>query len=677
MKVLKTRVMRGPNYWSVQHHELVVLEVRFEDAKLLNLVPQFALEMQDLAGMKSDFAKVAPAAKDGVAYVIFSYVVAHAGIYAAEAAVKLINGIAAGMAVDFEKHLRRLKQIHRRESLGPSTQAIADAAGKRNIPVRRLDQHSLLMLGHGHQQQLVRATIAGTTSSIAVDLACHKEYTKKTLSQGYIPTPKGLLITDEQALLKAISKIGFPLVVKPLDGNHGRGITTNINHIEDAKRAFLLAKEVSEEVILENYIAGDDYRLLVINYKLVAASKRIPAHVIGDGMSTIKALIDEVNRQPGRGYGHEDVLTKITVDASTEALLSAAHLSLSSILPQGQILKLKDTANLSSGGTATDVTDEVHPGNVFLAERVARLMNLDICGIDIVSPDIAIPLTDGHAAVIEVNAAPGLRMHTSPSAGRPRDAAMPIVEMLFPGNATGRIPITAIAGSNGTTTTAGIIAFIARQAGYYVGLSATDGIYLQEQLIAKGDCSDPDSAAVILKDPLVDFAVLECGSSGIWCGGLAFDQCRVSVITSVTIDELGFQGIETLEQLVKLKAVLAQSTVRDGYAILNADDDLVYAMKEGLQCNIALYSLNAAAERITAHCNKGHFAAFTEDGYFIIFNGKEKIRLIRVKDMPLTLSGQAQSKVMDMLPALLAAYLNQISVEDIKAYLTNIKRNGS
>ena len=712
MKIIEIKVMRGANYWSVNRKKLIVMKLDIGDweQKLTNTIEGFsealeqllpslknrqctegvednflervktgtlvghvvehvALELQNLAGTHDDFGQTLSTKVKGIYHVIFSYSTERAGRYAAKAAVDLVENVLAGLEYNVDDTIQELQRLHNREKLGPSTFAIVNEAESRNIPYTRLNDDSLLMLGQGCNQKIIRASIASTTSSIAVDMACNKNATRNLLSRSYIPVPKGLLIDTVAELEEAVKKIGFPLVTKPVNGNHGRGITTQITTLEQALNGFYDAQKISEDVIIERFIPGNDYRFLVINYKLAAVAKRTPALVRGNGKATIEELINETNTDPNRGEGHQKVLTKITIDAATLSILDAKELKLDSILPLGEILFLKDTANLSSGGTATDITDLVHPLNVFMAERIARLMNLDICGIDIMAEDVTIPITEKTGAVIEVNAGPGLRMHLSPTEGMPRNVAEPLVNMLFPNSANGRIPVVAVSGTNGKTTVTRLIAHLAQAAGHHTGYTTTDGIYIDGTTIRFGDCSGPGGSATVLRDPLVDFAVLECARGGILRSGLGFDKCNISVVTNVTEDHLGLNDIDTIEQLARVKAVVAQSTFDTGTAILNADDDLVYPMKNTLKCNIAFFSMDANNERIKKHCSEGGLAAFVEDNYFVISKGDSKTKIAAINEVPLTFSGTCEFMIKNVLPAILAASISNFPIETITAAL--------
>ncbi|MGZ5136036.1 MAG: Mur ligase family protein, partial [Flavitalea sp.] len=567
------------------------------------------------------------------------------GIYAAQAACRIVDKLVAGDQYDIDADIKELQRIHSREQFGPTSVSLILEAEKRDIPYTRMNSNSMLMLGQGSRQKLVCTSLASTTSNMAVNMASDKEKTKRMLSREYIPVPKGTMIYREKNLREAVDEIGFPLVTKPIDGNHGRGITTRIQTYEQALEAFRYAQTVSEDVIIEKYIQGTDFRFLLVNFKLVAVAKRTPAMVTGDGNSTIRQLVDEINSDPRRGEGHEKILTKIKIDKSTMDLLAEKKLDMDSVLPMGEILFLKSTANISSGGTATDVTDLVHPDNVFMAERVARLMNLDICGIDVMAESIETPIRENGGTVLEVNAGPGFRMHLSPSIGLARNVAAPVIDMLYPNNAPSRIPVVAVTGTNGKTTTTRLVAHIAKHAGHHVGFTTTDGIFIDQHMVYYGDCSGPSSAQTILRDPGVDFAVLECARGGIMRSGLGFDKCNISIVTNISEDHMGLDGLRTLKDLANVKSVVPQTTINEGYAILNADDDLVYGMRRELDCHIALFSMDANNRRIKRHCSNDGVAAVIEEGYFVICNGEWKTRVMKVEDVPLTFSGKAECMI--------------------------------
>lgn len=709
MQILDIKTMNGPNYWSVNRHHLIVMLLDLEDMEQrpTNKIPGFlerlkvlipslyehrcsegepggffkrvedgtwmghviehiALEIQTLAGMDCGFGRTRESDKPGVYHVVFSYYEPKAGVYAAKASVAIAEALIEGREYDLDADIQKLREIREDERLGPSTGSIVEEAIRRKIPYIRLNRHSLVQLGYGRNQRRIQATIASTTSSIAVELACDKEDTKNLLEAAEVPVPRGVIVYDEEDLKAAIQKIGYPLVTKPLNGNHGKGATTNLNNWEDALAGMQAAQKYSRAVICEKFIVGLDHRVLVINYKFVAAALRTPAAVTGDGVSTIQELVNKVNSDPRRGFGHEKVLTEISIDQATENVLKAKDLTLESVLPAGEELWLKPTANLSTGGTATDVTDHVHPSNIILCERIARIIGLDICGIDIMAPDLETPISENGGAVLEVNAAPGFRMHLEPTEGLARNVAEPVIDMLYPPGSTARIPIIAITGTNGKTTTTRMIAHIMKQTGANVGYTTTDGVYIQNQLMVQGDCTGPKSAEFVLKDPTVDIAVLECARGGILRAGLGFHRCNVAVVTNVAGDHLGLGGIDTIEKLARVKAVVPKTVFDNGHVILNADDDLVYAMREDLKCNIALFSTDEKNPRIKAHCEKNGLAAVYENGYITIMKGNWKIRVEKVTNVPITFSGTAEFNIANTLGAVLAAYVSDVKMEDIR-----------
>ena len=704
--------MRGPNYWSVRRHKLIVMKLDLEEMENYptNAIPGFrerleamfptmkshrcsenfeggffhrvdegtwmghviehvALEMQTLAGMDCGFGRTRTTGAEGVYHVVFSYMEEKVGLYVARAAVKVCEALVHNKEYDLENDIQTMREIREDNRLGPSTGGIVDEAIARGIPYIRLNRHSLVQLGYGVNQRRIQATVASTTSNIAVEIACDKEETKNLLEQASIPTPKGRIIYDEEDLEAAVKSIGYPIVLKPVNGNHGRGITTNVNSWEEAVEALALAKKVSRSVICERFITGYDFRLLVINYKLIAAALRKPACVVGDGKSTIQELVDEVNRDPRRGYGHEKVLTAIKIDDATLNLLKEKNLSLETVVAQGETVYLKTTANLSTGGTATDVTDLVHPYNVFLAERIARIIGLDICGIDIMAQDLTTPLNENGGAILEVNAGPGFRMHIAPTEGLPRNVAEPVIDMMYPPGTSARIPIIAVSGTNGKTTTTRLIAHMVKTMGYKVGFTTTDGIYIQNRMMQAGDCTGPVSAEFVLKDPTVDFAVLECARGGILRAGLGFHTCDIGVVTNIAADHLGLQDINTLEDLARVKGVVVESVMKTGYAILNADDKLVYNMRKNLECNIALFSLDENNPHIIEHTNKGGLAAIAENGYITICKGTWKIRVDKIVNIPLTVRGRAVFMIQNILPAVLSGFIRGFKIEDMRLAL--------
>jgi cyanophycin synthetase len=638
-----------------------------------HVIEHIALELQTLAGMDCGFGRTrGTGSKDGEYFVVFSYMEEDAGVYTAKACMRIAEALINNTPYPLEEDIQKLREIREDTRLGPSTGCIVDEAVRRGVPFIRLNKQSLVQLGYGVHQKRIRATIASTTSNIAVDIACDKEETKMLLEAAEIPVPRGTVIRTLDGLKDAVERFGYPLVIKPVDGNHGKGNTTNITTWAQAEKAFEAAKQYNRTLIVEKFITGYDFRALVINYKFICAALRTPASVVGDGVHSIQWLVDETNKDPRRGYGHEKVLTQIKIDDFAWKMLNDIGYTLDTVPALHERVLLKPTANLSTGGTSTDVTDEVHPANIFLFERIAKIIGLDICGIDIMASDLRTPITENGGAVLEVNAAPGFRMHIDPAEGLARNVAEPVVDMLFPRGHSGRIPIVAVTGTNGKTTTTRLTAHIAKQAGKKVGYTTSDGVYIQNQLMMKGDCTGPVSSQFVLKDPTVDFAVLECARGGILKSGLAFENCDVAIVTNVAADHIGLGGIQTVEQMAKVKAVVPETVFPHGFAILNADDDLVYKMKEGLSCKIALFSMDEQNPRIREHCQGGGMAAVYENGYVSLLKGNWKIRVMPVKDIPITFEGKAMHNINNCLPALLAAYLfRDISIEDIRAALSS------
>ncbi|MBL6660584.1 MAG: cyanophycin synthetase [Crocinitomicaceae bacterium] len=712
MKILKIQALRGPNIWSIRRQKLIQMRLDLEELeerptdkidgfreRLENLLPtliehrcsegcrggffqrvdrgtwmghvieHIALEIQTLAGMDVGFGRTRETKTPGVYNVVFNYLEEKVGIYAAKAAVKIAEALIAGKDYDLADDIQNMKEIREDVRLGPSTASIVDEAVSRDIPFIRLGRNSLIQLGAGVNQMRFQATITCKTSNIAVDIACNKEQTKKMLDDASIPVAKGDICYDEEDLKDTIDDIGYPIVIKPLDGNHGKGASINVTNWEDAVKGLKHAKEYSRRVIVEKFVTGFDFRVLVINNEVIAAAQRVPAHVIGNGKNTIQELIDITNEDPRRGYGHENVLTEITVDRTTERLIDNAGYTLNSVLPENETLYLKSTANLSTGGTSVDVTDLMHPENVFIAERISRVIGLDICGIDIMAPNLTQSLKENGGVILEVNAAPGFRMHLAPSKGLPRNVAAPVIDMLYPPGKPSRIPIISVTGTNGKTTTTRLISHIVKNNGYRVGFTTSDGIYIQNHMMEKGDTTGPISAEYILKDPTVEFAVLETARGGILRSGLGFKVCDIGVITNIQEDHLGISDIHDLKDLTRVKSVVVESVKKDGWAVLNGEDENCLEIAKSLSCNVALFSLDENCPAIIEHCAEGGIAAIYENGFITIKKGDWKIRVERATHIPLTLNGKAKFMIANVLAATLSAYLYGFKTEDIKLSL--------
>ncbi|PPS41196.1 cyanophycin synthetase [Chroococcidiopsis sp. TS-821] len=720
MRILKIQTLRGPNYWSIRRHKLIVMRLDLEDLaeKPSNEIPGFyeglvatlpsleshmcspgchggflmrvregtlmghivehvALELQELAGMPVGFGRTRETSTPGIYQVVFEYQEEQAGRYAARAAVRLCQSIVDKgyyLRQELEQDLEDLKELQRDAALGPSTEAIVQEAQARGIPWMSLGTRFLIQLGYGVHQKRIQATMTARTGILGVELACDKEGTKRILANAGVPVPRGTVISYFDELEAAIEDVGgYPIVIKPLDGNHGRGITIDIRNWEEAEVAYDAARDVSRSVIVERYYAGRDHRVLVVDGKVVAVAERVPAHVVGDGVSTIEELIDQTNRDPNRGEGHDNVLTRIELDRTSYQLLERQGYTLDTVLPQNEICYLRATANLSTGGIAVDRTDDIHPENVWLAQRVAQIIGLDIAGIDIVTPDITRPLREVDGVVVEVNAAPGFRMHVSPSRGIPRNVAGAVLDMLFPPEKPSRIPILAVTGTNGKTTTTRLLAHIFKQTGQTIGYTTTDGTYIGDYLVEPGDNTGPQSAQLILQDPTVEVAVLESARGGILRSGLAFDASNVGVVLNVAADHLGIGDIDTIDQMAHLKSVVAEAVLPNGYAVLNADDPRVAAMRDRVKSQVAFFTMNPENEIVKQHTQKGGLAAVYENGYLSILKGDWTLRIEQAVNVPLTMAGKAPFMIANALAASLAAFVQGVSIEQIRAGLNTFK----
>lgn len=722
MRILKTLTLRGPNYWSIRRTKLIVMRLDLEDLaqKYTNEIPGFldglarvlptlidhhcspgyrggffervqkgtlmghvvehiALELQELAGMAVGFGRTRETAEAGTYNVVFEYVDEQAGRYAGRAAVRLCESIVETgtyPAEELAQDLQDLKDLHANAALGPSTESIIKEAEARKIPWMPLSARAMVQLGYGSNSKRIQATLTDRSSILGVELACDKEGTKTMLQDAGIPVPRGTTIRYFDELEDAIASVGgYPIVLKPLDGNHGRGITINIHSWEEAQEAYDLASAASKtkSVIVERYYEGSDHRILVVNGKVIAVAERVPAHVVGDGKSTIARLIEITNSDPNRGEGHDNVLTKIVLDKTANDVLARQGYSLDTILRKGERAYLRATANLSTGGIAIDRTDEIHPENIWLAERVVKIIGLDIAGLDVVTPDIRKPLNEVNGVIVEVNAAPGFRMHVCPSQGLPRNVGAAVLDMLFPAGTSPRIPILAITGTNGKTTTTRLIAHIIQQTGKIVGYTTTDGIYIDEHLVEKGDTTGPQSAQVILKDPTVEVAVLETARGGILRSGIAFDTCDVSVILNVAADHLGIGDINTIEDMANVKSVVAEIASSEGFTVLNADDPLVAAMAEKVKAKIAYFSMKSDNPVVQSHIRQGGLAAIYERGYLSIMEGDWQLRVEEARNIPVTMGGMAPFMIANALAGCLAAFACGVDIEQIRQGLRTFK----
>jgi cyanophycin synthetase len=714
LKIVETRVYRGPNYWSyepaIKHVvDLGVLEYYpsntiegFVDG-LLALLPDvgnhtcgtgrvggfearlrngtwaghvaehIALQLQREAGTEVGRGKTRGTGEPGRYHVVYGYSNESVGIAAGRLAVRLVNHlVVADPTFDFRAELESLILLAERAAFGPSTQAVLDEAALRDIPFIRLNDQSLVQLGHGVHQRRIRATMTSVTSSLGVDIASDKKLTNRLLAATGIPVPRSEVVRDANEAATAASRIGYPVAIKPLDGNHGRGVVLNLGDPKAVKAGYGLARGESRAggVIVESFLTGNDYRCLVIGGVLRAVAQRLPAHVDGNGRQSLTDLVEATNADPRRGIGHEKVLTRIKVDDEAIGYAREQGFELGDVPPKGQRVFLKRTGNMSTGGISIDRTEEIHPDNAEIAELAARVVGLDIAGIDLICPDIGSPVRETGGGIVEVNAAPGFRMHTNPTEGEPQYVAKPVIDLLFPAGADARIPIVAVTGSNGKTTTARMISHIMKGMGRKVGLTSTDGIFVDGRLVRKADSSGPRSASMVLQNPTVDFAVFEVARGGILREGLGYQRNDVAVVLNVTGDHLGLGGITSIRQLAQVKQVVVEAVPRDGVAVLNADDPLVAAMSRACSGAVLYFSMDPENDRIKFQASRGRRAVTLEPGtngeMIVLRQGRKSMPLVWTHLIPATFEGRARMNVQNALAATAAAWAAGAHLHDIR-----------
>jgi cyanophycin synthetase len=728
LRTEETRVYRGPNIWSYERAIHLLVDLGSLEQFPTNTIPGFtdnllqmlpglrehscsrgrrggfverlnegtwlghvaehtALGLQQVVGHDIRRGKTRGVkGRPGHYNVIYGYVDEQVGLAAGRLAVRLVNHLVeADPEFDWEAELESFILRAERTAFGPSTQALIDEAVSRDIPWIRLNQYSLVQLGQGVHAKRIRATMTSETSSIAVDIASDKDLTTKLLGAAGLPVPRQESVRSADGAVAAANRIGYPCVVKPLDGNHGRGVCLNLRTEDDVREAFVIAEEQSRRgvCIVESFVTGKDYRCLIIDGRMAAIAERVPASVTGDGRSTVSQLVDTTNADPRRGVGHEKVLTRIKVDdAAIEVLAGQGH-SLDSVPAEGENVKLALTGNMSTGGISIDRTFEAHPENVEIAEEAARMIGLDIAGIDFICPDITEPVRETGGAICEVNAAPGFRMHTHPTIGEPQFIAKPVIDMLFPAGAAARIPIVAVTGTNGKTTTSRMISHIFKGMGRKVGMTSTDGVVIDERLLIKADASGPRSARMVLQNPRVDFAVFEVARGGILREGLGYERNDVAVVLNVQPDHLGLRGIDTVEQLADVKAVLVEAVPRDGHAVLNADDPLVRDMRRRCSGSVVWFSMeepgSEVREMIDKHCRRGGKALVlnpSERGEMIVVrHGHREMQLAWTHLLPATFKGRARMNVQNALAAAAAAFAAGAPLHDIRQGLRTFSTN--
>ena len=643
-----------------------------------DLLQRLTLELQLLCGSSVSFGLTRKTPEPGLYRVLIEYEEEEIGQACLVAAREACQAALEGLPYDGAARLSTLRQLAEDVRLGPSTRAIVEAARKRNIPVRRLNRDSLVQLGHGACQRRICAAETDRTSAIAEAIAQDKELTRSLLRAVGVPVPEGRPVSDPDDAWCAAEELGLPVVVKPQDGNHGRGVATNLSTREQVLRAYAAAHEESSRVIVESFIPGVDYRMLVVGGRLVAAALRAPAQVVGDGRSTITQLIDEVNRDPRRSDGHATVLSRIKIDPVALGVLADQGYTPDSTPPTGVHVLIRRNANLSTGGTAMDVTDLVHPDVAARAVEAARAVGLDIAGVDVVATDISRPLEVQRGAIVEINAGPGLRMHLEPSFGDPRPVGEAIVSMMLSEGKTGRIPIAAIAGVNGKTTTTRLIAHLLRQPGRTIGMACTDGLYLDQRRVSARDCSGPRSARAVLGNPLVHTAVLETARGGILREGLGFDHCDVAVVTNIGDgDHLSLRGIETLDELARVKRTVVEAVAPAGSAVLNAADPLVVAMAAHCPGKVIYFARDADDAIVTAHRRTGGLSVFVRKGAVILARGDSEETLIELERVPLTHGGRVGFQVENVLAAAAAAWALDTPLAAIRAGLESFRGDGT
>jgi cyanophycin synthetase len=717
VRVLETRVFRGASYWSYEPAIKLLVDLGALEEWPSNTIPGFsdgllallpdvgqhtcstgktggfelrlregtwlghvtehvALELQRQAGTEVGRGKTRGAGEPGQYNVIYAYADERVGVAAGKLAVRIVNHLVEPDAdFDFVAELERLILLAEDAAFGPSTQAILDEAALRDIPYIRLNEQSLVQLGHGVHQRRIRATMTSATSALGVDIAGDKKLTNRLLAATGVPVPVSELVNDADAAVRAARRIGYPVALKPLDGNHGRGVMLNLPDDDAVRAAYPAARGQARRggVVVETYLRGNDYRCLVIGGVLCAVAERVPAHVDGDGTHTLAELVEITNADPRRGIGHEKVLTRIKVDDESIGYAREQGLEMDDVPPRGARVFLKRTGNMSTGGISIDRTEEIHPENAEIVELAARVVGLDVAGIDVVCPDVSSPMRDTGGGIVEVNAAPGFRMHTHPTQGEAQYVAKPVIDGLFPPGSPSRIPIVAVTGTNGKTTTARMIAHVMKGMGRKVGLTSTDGIYVDGRLVRKADASGPRSASMVLQNPTVDFAVFEVARGGILREGLGYQRNDVAVVLNVTGDHLGLGGVTSLEQLAAVKRVIVEAVPRDGVAVLNADDPLVAAMARHCSGSVIYFSMDPGHELLRRAASRGRRAVTLEPGtngeMIVLRQGRKSMPLVWTHLLPATFEGRARMNVQNALAATAAAWAAGAHLHDIRQAL--------
>ena len=717
LKILETHLFRGPNYWSYEPAIRMLVDLGslehwpsntvtgFNDA-LLEMLPglqehscslgrpggfverlkegtwlghvaeHVTLELQRETGTYIRRGKTRSAGRPGQYNVIYGYGEESVGLAAGRFAVRLVNHLVQPEeGFDFLAELEGLILLSERRAFGPSTQALIDEAVTRDIPWIRLNDQSLVQLGQGKYQKRVRATMTSMTGALSVDIAGDKKLTTQLLAAAGLPVPRSEIVRTEDEAAAAARRIGFPVVTKPIDGNHGRGVMLDLRDESAVRAGYGRSLEEAHRpaVVVESYVTGNDYRVLVVGGHMVAVAQRVPAHVIGDGEHTVRQLVGTTNADPRRGIGHEKVLTKIKIDQTATELVRKQGFELDDVPPKEAFIKLASTGNMSTGGISIDRTWEAHEENIEIAEEAARVIGLDVAGIDFLTPDISKPVRETGGAIVEVNAAPGFRMHTHPTEGDPQYVAKPVIDMLFPPGSPSRIPIISVTGSNGKTTTVRMIAHILKGMGHKVGMTSTDGIYIDERLVKRADASGPKSAQMVLQNPRVDLAVFEVARGGILREGLGYDRNDVAVVTNVTGDHLGLKDVHSIKQLAAVKRVVVEAVPRSGFAVLNADDELVADMRKHSSGSVIFFSMQEDNDLVERFVRRGGKAVVLQSSprgeMMVIREGRRTMPIGWVHQLPATFEGRARMMVANALAAAAAAHAAGAHLHDIRAGL--------
>ncbi|MFD6210855.1 cyanophycin synthetase [Peribacillus sp. NPDC060253] len=635
---------------------------------MAHILEHMTIELQNLAGIDAIRGKTIMMGKKGHYYVTYDYQEQECGLQAFLAAKEIAEAILNDENhINVQLYVKQIEQIYYQNKLGPSTEAIFKAAQAKNIPVERMGDDSLLRLGTGSRQKYVQATISSQTSNIAVENSCDKSLTKAILKGCGLPVPEGEIAHSIEDIFDSADRLGFPLVIKPYNGRQGQGVITHIKNKDELFNVINCLESHVEKYIVERHFEGHDYRLLIVNGELIASSLRLTPYVIGNGKETIRRLIEKENRNTLRGEGHEKPMSKIPLTHTVTCYLEKSNRTLNTIPKEGELVQVVGNANLSTGGKAIDVTDQIHPTIKNMAVAAARAIGLDIAGIDFICEDISKPIDHSRTAIIEVNAAPGIRMHHYPSEGEKRDVGKAIVDYLFPTREEGAIPIIAVTGTNGKTTTTRLVHYFLSNEKTKVGMTNSDGVYIGDEVLDQGDCSGPISARMVLAHPEVDLAVLETARGGILREGLAFRQCDVGIITNVSEDHLGNDGIDTLEDLVKLKRLVAEIVLKTGYCILNADDPNVAAMEAYTDGQVIYTSTDATQPLVKAAINEGCKVWYVNEQGMILHASDGIIhQFMDCNKIPITISGMARHNIANLLQALAAAHTQGISMEELR-----------